>query len=42
MDDLEKMILAKRGNAFNGLLSYMENKYGNEKQEEEEVDDEEE
>ena len=24
MNDLEKNILAKRGNAFNGLLNYME------------------
>lgn len=29
MADLEKMILAKRENAFNGFLGYMENKYGN-------------
>lgn len=28
MDDLEKMILAKRGNAFGGFLNYMEDKYG--------------
>jgi hypothetical protein len=29
MADLEKMILAKRENAFGGFLGYMENKYGN-------------
>lgn len=28
MEDLEKMILAKRENAFGGFLSYMEDKYG--------------
>ena len=28
MEDLEKMILAKRENAFGGFLNYMENKYG--------------
>ena len=28
MADLEKMILAKRGNAFNGFLNYMTDKYG--------------
>lgn len=28
VDDLEKMILAKRENAFGGFLNYMENKYG--------------
>lgn len=28
MEDLEKMILAKRENAFGGLLNYMESKYG--------------
>ena len=28
MADLEKMILAKRDNAFGGFLNYMENKYG--------------
>jgi DnaJ family protein C protein 9 len=28
MEDLEKMILAKRENAFGGFLGYMENKYG--------------
>jgi hypothetical protein len=26
--DLEKMILAKRENAFGGFLNYMESKYG--------------
>ena len=28
MESLEKMILAKRENAFGGFLNYMENKYG--------------
>ena len=28
MGDLEKMILAKRGNAFGGFMNYMEDKYG--------------
>ena len=28
MADLEKMILAKRGNAFGGFQNYMEKKYG--------------
>jgi len=28
--DLEKMILAKRNNAFGGFLNYMEDKYANE------------
>lgn len=28
MADLEKMILAKRENNFNGFLNYMTNKYG--------------
>jgi hypothetical protein len=28
MDDLAKMILAKRDNAFGGLVNYMEQKYG--------------
>jgi hypothetical protein len=28
MQDLEKMILAKRNNAFGGFLNYMEDKYG--------------
>lgn len=29
MADLEKMILAKRENNFNGFLNYMTNKYSN-------------
>ena len=33
MADLEKMILAKRGNAFGGFLNYMENKYGGDEEE---------
>ena len=28
MDDLAKMILAKRDNAFGGFVNYMEGKYG--------------
>ena len=28
MADLEKMILAKKDNAFGGFMNYMENKYG--------------
>ena len=28
MEDLEKMILAKRDNAFGGFVNYMESKYG--------------
>ena len=28
MADLEKMILAKKENAFGGFVNYMENKYG--------------
>lgn len=28
IDDLQKMILAKRENAFGGFLNYMEDKYG--------------
>ena len=27
VEDLEKMILAKRDNAFGGFLNYMEDKY---------------
>ena len=37
MDDLAKMILAKRDNAFGGFVNYMEQKYGG-PQDEEEVD----
>ena len=33
MADLEKMILAKRGNAFNGFLNYMTDKYGGDEEE---------
>jgi hypothetical protein len=40
MDDLAKMILAKRENAFGGFLNYMENKYaGKENGEGEEWED---
>ena len=28
MADLEKMILARKGNAFGGFMNYMESKYG--------------
>lgn len=28
MADLEKMILARKGNAFGGFMKYMEDKYG--------------
>ena len=28
MADLEKMILARKGNAFGGFMNYMEQKYG--------------
>ena len=35
MADLEKMILARKGNAFGGFMNYMEQKYG---QGEEELD----
>jgi len=28
MADLEKMILAKKGNGFGGFVNYMEDKYG--------------
>jgi len=34
MGDLEKMILAKRENNFNGFLNYMESKYGQDEDEE--------
>mmetsp|Transcript_1322 Transcript_1322/g.1704 ORF Transcript_1322/g.1704 Transcript_1322/m.1704 type:complete len:182 (+) Transcript_1322:349-894(+) len=34
--DLEKMILAKRDNAFGGFMNYMENKYGGDEEGEEE------
>lgn len=37
MDDLAKMILSKRDNAFGGFVNYMEQKYGG-SQDEEEVD----
>ena len=33
MADLEKMILARRENAFKGFVGYMENKYANMKDE---------
>lgn len=33
MEDLEKMILAKRNNAFGGFLNYMEDKYGKDESE---------
>lgn len=39
MADLEKMILAKRENAFGGFLNYMESKYGNMGEDEELVDE---
>jgi hypothetical protein len=34
MADLEKMILAKRNNAFGGLLKYITEKYGGDEEEE--------
>ena len=37
MADLEKMILAKRNNAFGGLLNYMTEKYGGDEEEEPQV-----
>ena len=33
MADLEKMILARKGNAFGGLMNYMEKKYGGQQDE---------
>ena len=32
MADLEKMILARKGNAFGGFMNYMEKKYGGDEQ----------
>jgi len=37
MGDLEKMILAKRGNAFGGFLKHMEDKYCGDEGEDEEI-----
>ena len=33
MADLEKMILARKGNAFGGFMNYMEKKYGGQEEE---------
>ena len=33
MADLEKMILARKGNAFGGFMNYMEKKYGGDEEE---------